>query len=177
MKQPSPNTRMQRTRSSASPPRSPLMRKPLGAPKLSFALVAFLCVTLFSADRPSALGCSCVSGGSARKQVKRASKEAEVVVAVLLTDVSNGNGESVVSFIAQEVWKPKRLRSDGVVVTPVSSEACGVKFVAGERYLIYALRAPDGVLRTSICNRTRLLAESEEDVKFLGVPRQAQVSQ
>ena len=46
MKQPSPNTRMQRTRSSASPPRSPLMRNPLGGTKLlgaAFTSVLLAC--------------------------------------------------------------------------------------------------------------------------------------
>ena len=98
-------------------------------------------------------------------------------MSALVTDVASGDGGNVVSFIAQGVWKPKGLSADGVVMTPASPEACGVRFVAGEHYLIYAIRAPDGVLHTSICNRTRLLAESEDDVKVLGAPRGARVSQ
>jgi hypothetical protein len=38
----------------------------------------------------------------------------------------------------------------------------------GERYLVYARRQPDGKgLVTGICSRTRLIAEADEDLRFL----------
>jgi len=54
------------------------------------------------------------------------------------------------------------------VLTAGSGAACGYAFKKGERYLVYARRQPDGKeLVTGICSRTRLLAEADEDVRFL----------
>jgi hypothetical protein len=54
------------------------------------------------------------------------------------------------------------------VLTAGSGPACGYAFKKGERYLVYARRQPDGKeLVTGICSRTRLLAEADEDLRFL----------
>jgi hypothetical protein len=54
------------------------------------------------------------------------------------------------------------------VVTAGSGPACGYEFKESDRYLVYATRAADGKgLTTSICSRTRVLAEAGEDVRFL----------
>src|SRR3954468_12943323 len=51
-----PNTRMQRTRSSASPPRSPLTRKPLGVRTITFSRSLGLALTLLLLVSHSASG-------------------------------------------------------------------------------------------------------------------------
>jgi hypothetical protein len=54
------------------------------------------------------------------------------------------------------------------VLTAGSGPACGYAFKKGERYLVYARRQADGKeLVTGICSRTRLLAEADEDLRFL----------
>jgi hypothetical protein len=54
------------------------------------------------------------------------------------------------------------------VVTAGSGPACGYEFKESERYLVYATRAADGKgLATSICSRTRRLADAGDDVRFL----------
>ena len=54
------------------------------------------------------------------------------------------------------------------VVTPGSGPACGYAFKPGERYLVYARRKTGGAdLVTSICTRTRSLADAAEDLGFL----------
>jgi len=54
------------------------------------------------------------------------------------------------------------------VETPGSGASCGYGFKPGERYVVYATRGPDGVrLVTSICSRTRPLAEAGDDVRYL----------
>ena len=87
-----------------------------------------------------------------------------------------------------EMWIPRAVRVElaevvtfrGVdaptvsVLTAGSSTACGVAFKQGERYLVYATRAPDGRgLVTSLCSRTRRLADADEDVRFLDTLSQA----
>ena len=54
------------------------------------------------------------------------------------------------------------------VVTAGSGPACGYTFKEGERYLVYARRAADGIgLTTNICSRTRRLADAGDDLRFL----------
>lgn len=54
------------------------------------------------------------------------------------------------------------------LVTRSSSAACGRSFVVGKRYLIYAYRTDDGDLADTMCSRTRLLSEADEDLAALG---------
>jgi hypothetical protein len=53
------------------------------------------------------------------------------------------------------------------VWTGMGNGDCGFKFVEGQRYVVYAYRAPDGALGTGICSRTRLYSEAAEDVAYL----------
>jgi Carboxypeptidase regulatory-like domain len=57
---------------------------------------------------------------------------------------------------------------------------CGYRFVAGQRYLVYAWKHPSGRLSTGICSRTRPLEQASEDLAYLATvaqqPRGARVS-
>jgi hypothetical protein len=44
---------------------------------------------------------------------------------------------------------------------------CGYRFSMAKKYLVYAHKGTDGRWTTSICSRTRPLAEASEDLKFL----------
>ena len=50
---------------------------------------------------------------------------------------------------------------------PGGGAGCGYPFQMGESYLVYAYRTPDGQLSTSICARTRPVAEATEDLTYL----------
>lgn len=52
------------------------------------------------------------------------------------------------------------------VFTAASDIACGYSFTVGNTYLIYAY-IRDGVLSTSICSATKLLANADADLKLL----------
>ncbi|MBT8469118.1 MAG: hypothetical protein KJN97_10245, partial [Deltaproteobacteria bacterium] len=56
--------------------------------------------------------------------------------------------------------------------TAGSSAACGYTFVKGETYLVYADRDEADPMRVSLCSRTALVADAEEDLDFLGKPSQ-----
>lgn len=43
---------------------------------------------------------------------------------------------------------------------------CGVEFIVGGTYLVFGHLGQDGKLGTSICSRTRLVAEAAEDLEF-----------
>jgi hypothetical protein len=66
------------------------------------------------------------------------------------------------------------------VVTASDDGGCGYRFEIGRQYLVYARRGQQGRLTTSICSRTRPLADAAEDLKFFeelrGTPRGARVS-
>ena len=53
------------------------------------------------------------------------------------------------------------------VFTSAGFGSCGYDFKPGERYVVYAYRSKPGEpLRTSICSRTRPIAEAAEDLQF-----------
>lgn len=63
------------------------------------------------------------------------------------------------------------------VVTSVDGGSCGYTFKPGERYVVYAHRSKPGEpLRTSICSRTRPIAEAGEDLVFFKTLSGAQSS-
>jgi hypothetical protein len=65
------------------------------------------------------------------------------------------------------VWKgpaEARLR----VTTGGGDGDCGVHFVAGREYLVYAQPGAQGRLETSICTRTAWIKDAREDVRSLG---------
>jgi hypothetical protein len=66
-----------------------------------------------------------------------------------------------------EVWKGVT-RENVVVTTPKDSSFCGYPFKLNEKYLIYAYRYKKEDLSTSLCERTTILENAEEDIEFLG---------
>jgi hypothetical protein len=52
------------------------------------------------------------------------------------------------------------------IVTGMSS-SCGYSFKAGGKYLVYASKTESSRLTTSICSRTRPIAEAQEDLRYL----------
>lgn len=70
-----------------------------------------------------------------------------------------------VRFQVREAW---RGGVQGVVEirTGAGGGDCGYQFERGETYIVYA-RAHDGMLSTSICARTRKLAQAAEDLEYL----------
>ena len=52
------------------------------------------------------------------------------------------------------------------IATGYSGGDCGYPFRVGESYLVYASRASDGRLYTSICSRTRSVGEAADDIAY-----------
>jgi len=70
-------------------------------------------------------------------------------------------------FAVEEVFAGED-KSEIEIQTHTQSSACGRSFTQGERYLVYTHRRKNsGPLITTICDRTRLAAEAQEDLAFL----------
>lgn len=76
-----------------------------------------------------------------------------------------------ITLQVKKVWKGD-LGEQVQVRTAGSSAACGYNFVKGETYLVYADRDEADPMRVSLCSRTALVANAEEDLDFLGKPAQ-----
>jgi len=71
-------------------------------------------------------------------------------------------------FRVEEVWKGVSYLQISVFTSP-SVASCGYPFEFGKKYLVYAGRH-EGLLATSICHRTQLLADAGFDIQQLGPP-------
>ena len=71
-----------------------------------------------------------------------------------------------VTVSVHSTWKGE-IENLATVTTAFTCCVCGFRFEIGEEYLIYAYRQ-DGVYRTSICDRTKLLGDASEDLEHLG---------
>ncbi|WP_239618309.1 hypothetical protein [Cohnella mopanensis] len=81
--------------------------------------------------------------------------------------MSSGDLVSI-TFAVDQVWKGEVEKST-VVHTALSSASCGIEnFTVDAEYVVYAYGEPDK-LETNICDRTKLLANAEEDLAGLGV--------
>jgi hypothetical protein len=71
------------------------------------------------------------------------------------------------TFQVERRWKGVKTRRVNVH-TWSNSAMCGYGFQKGETYLVYAHKAQDGKLQTSICSRTRREDQAKEDLDALG---------
>jgi hypothetical protein len=73
--------------------------------------------------------------------------------------------ERIVAFQVESTYRGPEGNVVTSVVTGFGGGDCGYGFKQGERYLVYANEA-HGRLFTSICSRTRLLADANDDLEY-----------
>jgi len=76
-----------------------------------------------------------------------------------------------VTLRVKKVWKGD-LGDKAHVHTAASSAACGYGFAMGQTYLVYVTSDEADPMRVSLCSRTALVENAEEDLAFLGKPSQ-----
>lgn len=145
--------------------------------KTTLALVALL--VLASVSYASA--CSCMMPGTPADEMGKSDAVfAGRVIKIdmpVLEDGTFGAGSAKVTLEVSQIWKG--LKSKTITVsTATNSAACGflcesaectAGFREGSEYIVYASDySSDGTLSTSICTRTKLLAEAQEDLSALG---------
>lgn len=137
--------------------------------KLGTLAAVVALVALVSTVHPDCVyACSCRPPGSPAHALAEATAVFAGKVAAIRAPADQGGANPVeVAFTVTHSWKGA-LPSSLVVTTPASSASCGVEFVQGQEYLVYA-RESEGVLQVSLCSRTTQLALAGEDLAALGV--------
>jgi len=135
---------------------------------LSLIFIAGL--TLLSSAE--AIACSCQFGGGAPCQEfwRVDAVFAGTVVGSSKITVNEGEFKHDMRLVRLTVDQPIRgMQSTEVdVLTGLGGGDCGYGFKIGQRYLVYAHRdQKDQRLSTSICTRTRLLSEADDDFAFI----------
>jgi len=133
-------------------------------------LLAFIAVLIFSAA--NAYACSCAFGGGAPCQEywRADAVFAGTVVSSGRVTVDYGYDKSEMRVLHMTIEQPIRgiKTAELDVITGWGGGDCGYGFQVGKRYLVYAYREEkDKRLSTSICSRTRPLADAEDDLAFI----------
>ena len=130
--------------------------------------VALAVVTLVTAIQPACVfACSCRPPGSPAAALADATAVFAGRVTAISTPANSGGPDPTeVTFTVARSWKGAD-RSTMVLRTPASSASCGVDFVQGQEYLVYA-RDSEGRLETNLCSRTTQLGMAGEDLAVLG---------
>ena len=129
---------------------------------------ALAVIGLITASQPTcAFACSCIAPGPPAEALAQATAVFAGEVSAVAAPASAGTAAPVrVTFNVTQSWKGAP-QPTIVVGTPDSSASCGVEFVKGERYLVYATES-EGQLQTNLCSRTALLSAAAEDLAALG---------
>src|SRR5215204_4317253 len=139
-------------------------------------LFLLACPLVLTALAERAEACSCMMG----QPPCAAFGAASAVFIGTAADVRVREAKSVEAARAEPDWTPVVVRfavlqpflgvegTEVEVVTGRGGGDCGYYFRKGETYLVYAFGGRDGKpLATSICSRTRPVADASEDLEFL----------
>ena len=126
-------------------------------------LLTTLAVCAIGLIPESADACKCARPGSPCAATWQA--DAVFVGHVVSIESSSMQGGRVVQLAVVEAFRGFQLSQ--VTLVTGYGESCGYDFRMGESYVVYARRSPEGQLSTSICTRTRPLANGSEDLTYL----------
>lgn len=154
----------------------------------------FVILGALQAIAPStALACSCVPPPPPQEAL--AQSEAVFsgkVVSITTEEIPGAEGTGLLrrrAVVLEVASAWKGVSSLQITIrTAFDSAGCGYDFVEGERYLVYTYKAAEGEsLETGLCNRTKALADANEDLVALGpgslpqeqigMPRAGEISQ
>ena len=130
--------------------------------------VALVVVALVTAVRPACVfACECRPPGPPATALADATAVFSGRVMAFSAPVDRGGPHPAdVTFTRTRTSKGAE-ESTIVIRTPASSASCGVDFVEGQEYLVYA-RESEGWLETTLCSRTTQIALAGEDLAMLG---------
>ena len=131
-------------------------------------ILLILCASLATISTGAAWACRCIAPPPPPLD---ALAEADHVFhgTVVAIAVEDEGFEHFVEFEVHEVWKGSA-RPGLIVRTASSSAACGVNFVVGEDYVVYAFDSNQGDhLNTNSCTRTRPFTAEEGEALGEGV--------
>ncbi|USK33310.1 hypothetical protein LIT25_22745 [Bacillus sp. F19] len=105
--------------------------------------------------------CSCAQQPSVQSELEN--KTAIFSGKVLKVTVSS---QKKVLIDVDLIWKGPS-QSQLMIETERDSAGCGVDFIEGENYLVYAFGDKNN-LETGLCERTNLLTDAGDDIRILG---------
>jgi hypothetical protein len=108
--------------------------------------------------------CSCLSSGLPCNAVWRV--DAVFVGRVVSVESSIAPADRSGRRVELQVAQAFRGLASSPVTVLAGFGTCGYSFRVGEAYIVYALRMPNGHLTTSICSRTRPVAQAAEDLAY-----------
>jgi hypothetical protein len=126
-------------------------------------LLATLAVCAIGLAPKSADACSCASPGLPCHAAWQADA---VFVGHVVSIESSSMGGRLVQLAVVEAFRGFQLWQV-TLVTGYGEGDCGYPFRMGESYVVYAQRSPTGQLSTSICSRTRPVANANDDLTYL----------
>ncbi|WP_286185124.1 hypothetical protein [Bacillus sp. SD075] len=114
--------------------------------------------------------CSCVLPGKPEEELEESTTVFSGKVMEIMDKNKNNLFQSSADPISvllevEETWKGMD-KSEVVVHTERSSASCGYEFSVNKDYIVYA-NEKDGGLHVSLCSRTALLSEADEDLQAL----------
>ena len=142
-------------------------------------LCLFLLLLVFCRPLP-VVACSCMELPPPDEALTNATAVfSGEVIAIKDSKGIYGEIGKTVSFKVREVWKGDN-GSDISVVTGSDSASCGLDFIIGKEYIVYA-HASDmygkTVLSSTLCDRTTELKNATDDISMIGqsqVPKQSE---
>ena len=115
--------------------------------------------------------CSCVGVPSVEKEFGWSNAVFSGKVVEIKENRSlRGSFSKSVLFEVSNTWKGVK-QSQIIIATGQNGGDCGFDFTVGEKYLVYSMESEmygKKALSTTICDRTKLLNSSQEDLQILG---------
>ncbi|MCU6793924.1 hypothetical protein OB236_17615 [Paenibacillus sp. WQ 127069] len=130
----------------------------------------FVFATFIAVPQPSQ-ACSCAKKPSVQEELQRKTAIFAGKV-VKLSEPHTGFFSSsadpvTVTFAVSNVWKGE-VRAELNVNTPISGSSCGYSFEMNREYLVYASSDGTGKQTTMLCDGTKPLSGSADDLAVLG---------
>ncbi len=124
---------------------------------------------LFIINISVAFACSCIEPFPPKESLEKASAvfAGKVIDIDVPTGIMISSSDPVkVTFEVSKIWKGFDYKTL-VATTARSGASCGFFFKQGEEYIVYA-RGKESELSISLCSRTKLFANAQEDLEELG---------
>ena len=139
------------------------------------SLTLIVSVLWFFGNPEQVYACSCAQPGTPSEELEKYSAVfAGRVVSIRHSfdpDAASVSPEdrTTVGFEVSAVWKGT-VYEDMYITTPPTGGSCGLTFVEGEEYIVYAHDSAygDDSYTGGICSRTALLGQAQDDVDALG---------
>jgi hypothetical protein len=116
---------------------------------------------IFLVNEEKGYACSCAQQLSVQSELEN--KTAIFSGKVLKV---TGSSQKKVLIDVDLIWKGSS-QSQLMIETERDSAGCGVDFIEGENYLVYAFGDKNN-LETGLCERTNLLTDAGDDIRILG---------